>query len=227
LLPARCLGKNSAWRELRANESGLTPCPGSFSGGGIQFQRRVRLDPRLGPPIALQASRNGNFFVLDRTNGHCLFTFPFVPGDWSAGTNRAGQPIPNPAKNPSPVGTLVEPDMEGGTSWMSPSYDPETHLAYVSSRRSYALYYIRKTEQPEGFAGDASSVWSHSTLKAIDYQTGRTEWEHDLGAGKDYAGVPGPKQLIPNDGTAELGVTPELIEKRLRTLQLAQPFSRR
>jgi alcohol dehydrogenase (cytochrome c) len=139
--------------------------------------------------LLLQASRNGYFFVLDRTNGHCLFSFPFVPSDWSAGINAAGQPIPNPAKNPSPVGRLVEPDMEGGTSWMSPSYDPQTRLAYVSSRRSFALYYVRKRKQPEGFAGDALSVWSHSALKAIDYQTGRTAWEHDLGAGKDYAGV--------------------------------------
>jgi alcohol dehydrogenase (cytochrome c) len=139
--------------------------------------------------LLLQASRNGYFFVLDRINGRCLFSFPFAPSDWSVGLNGAGQPIPNPSKNPSPVGTLVEPDMEGGTSWMSPSYDPQTGLAYVSSRRSFALYYIRKRKQPEGFAGDALSVWSHSTLRAIDYKTGRTVWEHDLGAGKDYAGV--------------------------------------
>lgn len=139
--------------------------------------------------LLIQASRNGYLFVLDRVTGKDLLAVPFVRTDWAKGINEEGQPVRNPAKDPSPVGTLVEPDMEGGTSWMSPSYDPDTGLLYVSSRLSFALYFIHKILQPQGFAGDARSVWSHSMLKAIDYHTGRTLWQHDLGPGKCYAGV--------------------------------------
>jgi alcohol dehydrogenase (cytochrome c) len=139
--------------------------------------------------LLIQASRNGYFFVLDRTNGKNLLTVPFVRTDWATGINKEGQPVGNPARDPTPAGTLVEPDMEGGTSWMSPSYDPGTGLFYVNSRRSFALYFIHKIHHPEGFAGNAFSVWSHSKLKAIDYHTGKVRWEHDLGPGKSYAGV--------------------------------------
>jgi alcohol dehydrogenase (cytochrome c) len=66
---------------------------------------------------------------------------------------------------------------------MSPSYDPESGLFYVSSRLSFAVYFIHKIHHPEGLAGNAFSVWSHSTLKAIDYHTGKPRWEHDLARG--------------------------------------------
>ena len=40
--------------------------------------------------MLLQASRNGYFFVLDRTNGKSLLTKPFAAVNWSKGHRRAG-----------------------------------------------------------------------------------------------------------------------------------------
>ena len=34
-----------------------------------------------------------------------------------------------------------------------------------------------------------SSVWSKAALRAIDYQTGKIKWSHDIGEGAGSAGV--------------------------------------
>ena len=35
--------------------------------------------------MVMQASRNGYFFVLDRTNGKSLLTVPYGPVNWATG----------------------------------------------------------------------------------------------------------------------------------------------
>ncbi|HTU46229.1 MAG TPA: acido-empty-quinoprotein group A [Bryobacteraceae bacterium] len=139
--------------------------------------------------LLIQASRNGYLFVLDRTNGKALLSVPYAPINWSKGVDASGRPIANPEKNPSPAGTLVEPDALGTTNWMPPSFDPETGLLYVDAHRCFSLYYDLSSGRPEGFAGRDLSVWAESFLKAIDYQTGATRWQHDLGPGDNWAGV--------------------------------------
>jgi alcohol dehydrogenase (cytochrome c) len=139
--------------------------------------------------LLLQASRNGYFFVLDRTNGKALLSVPYEEINWSAGVDAAGRPAARVEKYPSPAGTLVEPDALGATNWMSPSFSPDTGLFYVNSHRCFSLYYNLSSGKPEGFAGRDLSVWARSALKAIDYRTGKIRWEHDLGLGNDWAGV--------------------------------------
>src|SRR5215831_14616702 len=48
--------------------------------------------------MLMQTSRNGYFFVLDRTNGKSLLTVPFGPVNWTLGVDEQGRPIPNPDK---------------------------------------------------------------------------------------------------------------------------------
>ncbi|MGA8028280.1 MAG: PQQ-binding-like beta-propeller repeat protein, partial [Bryobacteraceae bacterium] len=139
--------------------------------------------------LLMQASRNGYFFVLDRTNGRALLSAPYEEINWSTGVDSKGRPVANPEKNPNPPGVLVAPDAIGSTNWMSPSFDSETGLLYVDTHRCYSLYYDLSNGKPEGFAGKDLSVWSQSFLKAIDYQTGKIRWEHDLGSGDNWAGV--------------------------------------
>ena len=50
--------------------------------------------------MVMQASRNGYFFVLDRTNGKSLLTVPFATVNWAKGIDKDGRPIPDPIKNP-------------------------------------------------------------------------------------------------------------------------------
>ena len=139
--------------------------------------------------LLIQASRNGYLFVLDRANGKALLSTPYEEINWSEGVDATGRPVARAEKNPSPAGTLVEPDALGATNWMPPSFDPETGLLYVDTHRCFSLYYDLSSGRPEGFAGRDLSVWAQSFLKAIDYQTGKTRWQHDLGPGDNWAGV--------------------------------------
>jgi alcohol dehydrogenase (cytochrome c) len=139
--------------------------------------------------MLMQASRNGYFFVLDRTNGESLLTTPFGPVNWSTGVNKRGEPIPNPAKDPAPDGRLIAPDEGGLTNYRSPSFDAKTELFIVSARPSYGIYFAKPADGAYGWAGADYGVWGKGVLEAIDYQTGKIKWSHDLGPNGSGAGV--------------------------------------
>ncbi len=133
--------------------------------------------------LLMQASRNGYFFVLDRTNGKSLLTTPFAPVNWALGVDETGRPTPNPQKEPAPDGRLVAPDEGGATNFRSPSFDPKTGLLVVSARHSYAIYFSKPADGAYGWAGGDYGVWSKGLIKAIDYQTGKIRWSHEIGGG--------------------------------------------
>lgn len=136
-----------------------------------------------------QASRNGFFFVLDRTNGQHLLTAPFIDETWSSGIDSRGRPIAKPSATPRPDGALVEPASDGSTNWMSPSFDPQTGLFYVNARRVFSIFYLTATGKPEGWAGRDRGLWANSTIRAINYRTGQITWDHETGVGEGGAGI--------------------------------------
>jgi alcohol dehydrogenase (cytochrome c) len=139
--------------------------------------------------MLMQASRNGYFFVLDRTTGESLVTTAFGPVNWSTGLDKKGQPIPNPAKDPAPDGRLIAPDEGGLTNYRSPSFDPKTGLFIVSAHPSYGIYFTKPADGTFGWAGADYGVWGKGVLEAIDYQTGKVKWSHELGPNGAGAGV--------------------------------------
>ena len=139
--------------------------------------------------LLAQASRNSFFFVLDRTNGQHLVTAPFIDQTWASGVDSRGRPIAKPEAAPSPDGALVEPSSDGGTNWMAPSYDPQTGLFYVNARRIFSIFYRTGTGKAEGWGGRDRNLWANSTLRALDYRTGKVVWNHELGPGSTIAGI--------------------------------------
>ena len=133
--------------------------------------------------MLMQASRNGYFFVLDRTNGKNLLTVPFGPVNWTLGVDEQGRPIPNPEKEPTPDGKLIAPDEGGMTNFRSPSFDPKTGLFILSARESYSIYFSKPADGAYGWAGADYGVWGKALIKAIDYQTGKISWSHEIGEG--------------------------------------------
>jgi acido-empty-quinoprotein group A len=136
-----------------------------------------------------QASRNGFFFVLDRTNGEHLVTAPFIDQTWASGVDSRGRPIAKPGAAPSPDGALVEPGSDGSTNWMAPSFDPQTGLFYVNCRRLFSVFYNTVTGKAEGWGGRDRNLWANTTLRALDYRTGKVVWNHELGDGESLAGI--------------------------------------
>ncbi len=139
--------------------------------------------------MLMQASRNGYFFVLDRQTGESLVTTTFGPVNWATGLDKKGQPIPNPAKDPAPDGRLIAPDEGGLTNYRSPSFDPKTGLFIVSAHPSYGIYFTKPADGSFGWAGADYGVWGKGVLEAIDYQTGKVKWSHELGPNGSGAGV--------------------------------------
>jgi alcohol dehydrogenase (cytochrome c) len=139
--------------------------------------------------MLMQTSRNGYFFVLDRTNGKSLLTTTYGPTNWSLGVDKQGSPIPNPKKEPAPDGRLIAPEESGLTNYRSPSFDPKTGLFIVDAHPSYSLYFAKPADGLYGWAGADYGLWGKAVIEAIDYQTGKIRWSHDVGHGGSGAGV--------------------------------------
>jgi acido-empty-quinoprotein group A len=139
--------------------------------------------------LLAQAGRNGLFFVLNRKTGKRLVGTRFI-GTSNAyrGYNSRGEPIPDRMKEPQIGGALVSPSNGGATNWISPTYDPQTHLFYVNASESFSLYYRTTNDfdvrASEGFT-ETNLGGIGDSLRAIDVRTGAIKWIHN------YAGTQG------------------------------------
>ena len=138
--------------------------------------------------MLMQASRNGYFFVLDRTTGKNLLTTPFATVNWARDIDGEGRPVPNPDQEPARDGRLVAPNEGGGTNYRSPSFDPATGLFIVSAQDGYGIYFYKKEHGDYGWAGADYGVFGKGSIRAIDYKTGKVRWNHDIG-GEGSAGI--------------------------------------
>jgi alcohol dehydrogenase (cytochrome c) len=138
-----------------------------------------------------QASRNGYFFVLDRTTGKSLITAPFMDNNWSEGVDAQGRPIPNPKKEPKRDGALVSPSSNGATNWYAPAFDPAKGLFFVNASQNYSVFYYTAEGKPEGYAGRDDFLTFSSIIQAIDYRTGKVQWRHDISSagGMSFGGL--------------------------------------
>jgi acido-empty-quinoprotein group A len=139
--------------------------------------------------LLAQASRNGFFFVLDRTDGKHLVTAPFIDENWASGIDSRGRPVAIAADAPRPDGALVEPASDGATNWLAPSFDPQTELFYVVAHRVFSVFYLTAQGKAEGWAGTDKGLWADSAIRAIDYRTGKIVWDHEIGRGEGSAGI--------------------------------------
>jgi alcohol dehydrogenase (cytochrome c) len=139
--------------------------------------------------MVMQASRNGYFFVLDRTNGKNLLTSPFTTVNWAKEIDKDGRPIPDPAKEPTPNGVLVAPNENGGTNYRSPSFDLRSGLFLVSAHDGYGIYFFKPAHGAYGWAGADYNITGKAYVRAIDYKTGKIVWSHFIGDGPGAAGI--------------------------------------
>jgi acido-empty-quinoprotein group A len=142
--------------------------------------------------LVAQADRNGYYFLLDRATGKNIVSEPYLETmNWSRGVDKNGSPIYDPEKEPSVAGTLVSPPAGGATNWFAPSFNPQTGLFYVNTFNTYSVFYLTDTDpQPEGYAAIQRLVaGGESSLRALDYKTGKTVWRHDYPGGGGVSGV--------------------------------------
>jgi alcohol dehydrogenase (cytochrome c) len=75
------------------------------------------------------------------------------------------------------------------TNYRSPSVDTKAGLFLVDAHPSYSIYFTKPADGNYGWAGADYGLWGKGVLEAIDYQTGKIRWTHELGPGGAGAGV--------------------------------------
>jgi alcohol dehydrogenase (cytochrome c) len=137
--------------------------------------------------LVVTANRNGFYYVLDRETGEFLSGRPFVKQDWALDLDAHGRPIPRRDASPSAEGTLVYPGPDGGTNWISPSFNPRTNLFYVSAFENYPGIFVKRPgafKAGRNFEGGTGAlvpgVEAEGVIKALEADTGRVRWEFKM-----------------------------------------------
>ena len=134
--------------------------------------------------LLVQASRNGFFYVLDRTDGKLLLAKPFVKQlTWAREIGADGRPVLNPNQVPTPDGTSICPSSHGASNWYSTSFSPITGLYYVQTNENCNIF----VKNPSVWAAGQSYMGgstrqapegpNQKVLRAIDVKTGKIAWE--------------------------------------------------
>ncbi len=136
--------------------------------------------------LLAQASRNGYYFLLDRTNGKNVTTKMISAfANWQKSIDAKGQPVRDPSKDPQIPGTLVSPNSSGFTNWPPPSYSPDTGLFYVGTNDTFSLFYLTDTDaHPQGYgAAERNVATVNNSLRAFDVKTGNPVWRRTTNTG--------------------------------------------
>ena len=135
--------------------------------------------------LVMTATRNGYFFVLDRTNGQHLLTSKFgLVNNWAIGLDAKGQPKRNPHKDATIAGSLVNGDV---TNYPPPTFSPDTGLFYVHEQNSMRISYLMEPDPRGsmglgGTTGGGNLSWG-TFIVAIDYKTGKVAWRKEINGG--------------------------------------------
>ena len=137
-----------------------------------------------GKSLIAHANRNGFFYVIDRTTGKLVSANAYGKVTWSNSKDAAGRPVAEKSATPTPEGNRVCPGAAGATNWMSPTYDPQTKLFYVTAREQCDVFSTAPQPYEPGHAyygsayfpnDDAEPYWG--ALRAIDPASGKVKWE--------------------------------------------------
>ena len=91
--------------------------------------------------VVMQASKNGFFYVIDRTNGKFISANNYVPVTWAKGIDpNTGRPIEigDDHYNKSPA--VLFPSSFGGHNWHPMSFSPRTGLVYLPAQEVPGAY---------------------------------------------------------------------------------------
>jgi len=135
--------------------------------------------------LVMTVTRNGYFFVLDRTTGKNLLTSKIgLVNNWAAKLDDKGQPQRNPHKDAQIAGALVNGDV---TNYPPPTFSPLTGLFYVHEQNSLRISYLMEPDPRGsmglgGTSGGGNLSWG-THIVAIDYKTGKITWRKELNGG--------------------------------------------
>lgn len=91
--------------------------------------------------VAMQAPKNGFFYVVDRTNGKLISAKNFVPVNWATGIDpNTGRPIETKEARYGGEGNLILPSAFGAHNWYPMAFSPRTGLVYLPVQEVPMVY---------------------------------------------------------------------------------------
>ena len=82
--------------------------------------------------VIMQASKNGFYYVLDRSNGELLSAHNFAFQSWTRGIDpKTGRPIVDPRADYGANPVLVFPSESGAHSWQPMAFDPVHGVTFI------------------------------------------------------------------------------------------------
>lgn len=82
--------------------------------------------------VAIQAPKNGFFYVIDRTDGSFISAEAYVPVNWASHVDpETGRPVETDASNYATEAKTVFPGPLGGHNWHPMTFNPQTGLVYI------------------------------------------------------------------------------------------------
>ena len=136
--------------------------------------------------LVMTATRNGYFFVLDRTTGEHLVTSKLgLTNVWAQGLDAKGQPKRNPYKDASIAGTLVNGSV---LNYPPPTFSPDTGLFYMNENSGLSVRLSdgagsSRLDGPRGADAAAAASRSARSIVAVDYKTGKVVWRKKVNGG--------------------------------------------
>ena len=101
----------------------------------------LMIDGRL-RKVAMQAPKNGFFYVIDRTNGELISAEGYTSvNTWASRIDKAtGRPVLVEGAHNTTVPHIMNPSWLAAHTWHPMSYNPQTGLVYLSAQEQAAIY---------------------------------------------------------------------------------------
>jgi quinohemoprotein ethanol dehydrogenase len=92
--------------------------------------------------VAMQAPKNGFFYVIDRTNGNLISAEGYTSvNTWASRIDEAtGRPVLVEGAHNTTVPHIMNPSWLAAHTWHPMSYNPQTGLVYFSAQEQAAIY---------------------------------------------------------------------------------------
>jgi quinohemoprotein ethanol dehydrogenase len=101
----------------------------------------MKIDGKL-RQVAMQAPKNGFFYVLDRKTGKLISAKSYVSvNTWASHIDmKTGRPVLMPGAHNTTTPHLMSPSWLAAHSWHPMSYNPKTGLVYLSAQEQGSIY---------------------------------------------------------------------------------------
>lgn len=96
--------------------------------------------------VAMQAPKNGFFYVIDAEDGEFISGEAFVPQNWTTGLTEEGRPIVTDEARDQSTFFFQTPGPLGAHNWHPMAFNPELGLAYIPAQELPQAYQIDPLE---------------------------------------------------------------------------------